>query len=121
MSIVTRQMAEKAAFTMGVAFGPALDEAGVKERFRELAKQHHPDKGGCMDDFVQLDRSKEILLRWLARPQTEPADVSISSTRCPMCKGSGKRELRRGFRTMTMVCGTCRGMGELVRPEKVEE
>lgn len=120
MSIVTRQMAEKAAQAMGVTL-LSLDEAVIKDRYRVLAKQHHPDKGGCMDDFVQLDRSKEILLRWLARPKTEPADKSISSDKCPMCKGSGKRTLRRGFRTMTMVCGTCRGMGERVQPDKVEE
>lgn len=119
--IVTRQMAERAAATLGLELAVA-DAAMVQNRYRKRAMVLHPDKGGDAAAFVEADKAKCVLLAWLARPRAqETVDVSISSTTCPMCKGGGKRTLRRGFRTMTMVCGTCRGLGELVRQEKVEE
>jgi len=33
---------------------PVADEAVVKKRFRELAKEHHPDKGGDAGKFIEL-------------------------------------------------------------------
>lgn len=118
--IVTQQMAEKAAEQLDLGlFG--LSEASVRIAFREAAKRMHPDKGGTMDEFVQLDRAKEVLLRWINRPMAEPVDPAIASDKCQPCKGTGRRVLRRGFRSMTMVCGSCRGTGERVPPEKVEE
>lgn len=123
MRVVTRQMAEKAAELMGLALDdPEFCETAVQRQFREKAKAAHPDGGGDAHQFVELDKAKCILVSWLARPVVKVAvDPAIASTRCPVCKGAGRRTIGRGFRTMTMVCGTCRGLGELVRPDKVEE
>jgi len=33
---------------------PIADEAAVKKRFRELAKQHHPDTGGDAAEFIKV-------------------------------------------------------------------
>jgi len=37
-----------------IGLPPVADEAAVKKRFRDLAMQHHPDKGGNSEKFVQL-------------------------------------------------------------------
>lgn len=116
-------MAEQAAVTLGGLDLATLSEAVVTKVFRDLAKTLHPDCGGDAKKFVEADRAKCILIRWLQRPQVAPPSLDdlIPSERCPMCGGTGRRTLQRGFHTMTMVCGTCRGLGELVRPDKVEE
>ena len=33
---------------------PVADEAAVKKRFRELAKEYHPDTGGDPEKFIKL-------------------------------------------------------------------
>jgi len=40
---------------------PHADEAGVKARFRELAKKYHPDSGGCAAQFVELMKTYKEL------------------------------------------------------------
>lgn len=35
---------------------PVADEAAVKKRFRELAKEYHPDAGGDQGKFIELMR-----------------------------------------------------------------
>lgn len=120
--IVSHKMAVEAAATLGGLDLDTLSEPVLTKVFRDLAKSLHPDKGGDAAAFVEADRAKCVLLKWLERrAPDEPASTAISSTQCPMCRGTGKRTLRRGFRTMTMMCGTCRGHGELVPTEKVEE
>jgi DnaJ-class molecular chaperone len=97
-----------------------LSEPVLTKVYRDLAKSLHPDKGGDAPQFMEADRAKCILLGWLERrAKEEPASAAISSTTCPMCHGSGRRTLRRGFHSMTMMCGTCRGHGEMVPPRKL--
>jgi DnaJ-class molecular chaperone len=120
--MISRQMAEQAVRDLDIE--PRLDlitEDVVQTAYRDSVKRYHPDKGGCMDDFVRVDRAKCLLLAWLQRPQAAPPDESISSEKCIACKGTGRRTLQRGFRSMTMVCGSCRGAGERLPPEKLEE
>ena len=40
---------------------PDADERDVKCRFRELAKKHHPDKGGDAASFIELMNAYERL------------------------------------------------------------
>lgn len=40
---------------------PDADGEAVKKRFRELAKQHHPDAGGSAEEFVELMRAYKKL------------------------------------------------------------
>lgn len=121
--IVSRKMAEDAAKVMHLEFNPGgMTEQMVKDRYKVLAKELHPDKGGDPAAFVEADRAKCILLGWLERrAKEEPGEAAVSSNTCPMCHGTGRRTLRRGFRSMTMLCGTCRGHGELLPNDKVEE
>lgn len=120
--IVSHKMAAEAAATLGGLDLDTLSEPVLAKVFRDLAKSLHPDKGGDAAAFVAADRAKCVLQKWLERrAPEEPADPAISSHTCPMCLGTGRRTLRRGFRSMTMICGTCRGHGELVATEKVEE
>lgn len=121
--IVTRQMAEKAATVMGLMLdNDPPDESRVNARYREMAKDLHPDRGGNPAMFVELDRAKCILIEWIKRPKVgQSADASIPIDKCLQCGGAGRRKVQRGFRSMTIVCGSCRGTGERVAPEKVEE
>jgi DnaJ-class molecular chaperone len=121
--IVSHRMAVEAAATLGGLDLETLSEPVLTKVYRDLAKTLHPDKGGDAAAFVAADRAKCILQGWLERrtPPEEPASAAISSATCPMCHGSGRRTLRRGFHSMTMMCGTCRGHGEMIATEKVEE
>lgn len=40
----------------------------VKERFRTLSKQFHPDADGNARDFEALKRSSEQALKWFEKP-----------------------------------------------------
>lgn len=120
--IVSHKMAVEAATTLGGLDLETLSEPVLTKVFRDLAKSLHPDKGGDARQFIEADRAKCVLLGWLERRANgEPPSAAISSVACPMCHGSGRRTLRRGFHAMTMMCGTCRGHGEIVPNEKVEE
>lgn len=114
-------MAEEAAQTLGGLDLASLSEPVLNKVYKDLAKRLHPDVGGDMRQFIEMDKAKCILALWLKRPQATPVDTSISSDKCLQCNGTGRRTLRRGFSSMTMVCGSCRGSGEHVAPEKVEE
>jgi len=41
---------------------PHTDEAGVKARFRELAKKYHPDSGGDAAQFIELMKTYRELI-----------------------------------------------------------
>lgn len=119
-------MAEEAATLMGLkleydgAEPVKLEEADITRRYRKMAQFLHPDRGGDANEFVKLDRAKCILVAWVNRPAAKP-DTSMPKNTCPMCKGEGRRTLARGFKTMTMVCGTCKGAGEIIEREKDEQ
>ncbi|MCL2498893.1 MAG: DnaJ domain-containing protein [Defluviitaleaceae bacterium] len=44
-----------------LGLSPVADEAAVKKRFRELAKEHHPDAGGNADKFIELMKAYKEL------------------------------------------------------------
>ena len=119
--VVSRQMAEDAARTLRMQLDDAT-EIMVTTAYKSMAKAYHPDvPGGDAAKFVEVDKAKCVLLLWLKRPKPVPVDPAISSEKCLQCKGTGRRRLQRGFRSMTMLCGSCRGTGERLPPEKVEE
>lgn len=51
---------------LGFAELPAGQE-DVKERYRTLAKQYHPDTGGSKEDFQKLQRAAEQALQWFGK------------------------------------------------------
>lgn len=72
----------------------------VKARWRELASEHHPDKGGDAEQFHEYRTAYEKALREASEPKP-----------CDSCYGSGKQTVRRGFAQTKIVCKTCGGSG----------
>jgi len=79
-------------------------EAQVKEAWRKLASQHHPDRGGDADEFGRLRKAYDEALELAA----EPLD-------CSKCEGTGYTVVRRGFESAKVRCGQCGGTGEVAR------
>lgn len=46
--------------TLGLEVGASLGD--VKSAYREMVKRHHPDQGGTVQDFLQLQEAYEYLL-----------------------------------------------------------
>src|SRR5689334_6503059 len=47
---------------LGFAATAALTKEQVKDRRRELAKQHHPDRGGSVETMQRINAAADILL-----------------------------------------------------------
>ena len=57
----SRQRAEEGYFaTLGLHPGASLSD--VKSAYRERVKQHHPDQGGSIQDFLRVQEAYEYLL-----------------------------------------------------------
>ena len=39
------------------------EEKEIKARYKELAKAHHPDKGGCADTMKEINNQYELVMR----------------------------------------------------------
>ena len=76
--------------------------AEVKARYHALAAERHPDKGGDVSAFVELNEAYQTLRR------------AIKPRRCGLCHGSGKETVgARGFQTIRRRCPRCHGKGRL--------
>jgi DnaJ-class molecular chaperone len=72
----------------------------VRDLYKELAKDCHPDKrGGDRYDWDVLQEAYQTLRRAFSVPQT-----------CPTCKGEG---VTMGRKFQVTRCPTCDGKGEL--------
>lgn len=72
----------------------------VKARWRELAAQHHPDKGGDAEDFHRYQTA-----------YTEAFALASEPKPCANCGGSGKIGVARGFNVTKLMCQECGGTG----------
>ena len=73
----------------------------VKLRWRELAAEHHPDKGGDAATFSRLhDQYKQAL---------KHAEALVAL--CPECHGAGRTTITTGLSTLKMRCKACGGKG----------
>jgi len=79
-------------------------EAQVKEAWRSLATQHHPDKGGNAATFSDIRKA-----------YVEAAALAILPVVCDVCKGSGRQKKQRGFQVTTIMCVLCQGSGSIPR------
>ena len=77
--------------------------AQVKARWHELAREHHPDKGGNAAVFAELRQAYEEATRIASQPKP-----------CPVCDGTGKVTQRLGFSAVRLRCLTCKGSGKLL-------
>lgn len=70
----------------------------IRLRWRQLAAEHHPDKGGQLENFLLYQRLyREALETSLADP-------------CPACLGKGLRGVTRGFASVWLECDVCLGL-----------
>ena len=80
-----------------------LTSADLKEAFRHLALEHHPDTGGDRDTFEALLAAYRRLLK----------DVEADEMKCPTCQGRGQTQLgAASFTPVYQFCITCSGSGK---------
>lgn len=76
-------------------------EEQLKERWRELASTHHPDRGGDAAQFNEYRKAYAAALEELKAPKG-----------CELCKGTGKVLVGTGFQSVRMTCQECGGSGQ---------
>lgn len=92
-----------AAFeVLGLAISASEDE--VKSAFRERALLHHPDKGGDAERFFRVKEAYDTALKVAGKP-----------LRCEECDGKRKVSINRGFFTLQTRCPLCKGTGRKER------
>jgi DnaJ-class molecular chaperone len=74
----------------------------VKEHFRIIALQVHPDVGGDQETFDAVRGAYKRLLM----------ESEQSFSRCPDCAGTGHVDLRTGFYCVKQSCARCCGTGK---------
>ena len=93
-----------------------LDPSKVKEAFNKSALIHHPDKGGCVQDFLAIKEAAELLTKPFLGEETacgtlistlgKGLPLSQSAVQCDSCEG-------RGYHTWASIlwddCPTCEG------------
>lgn len=108
---VTRAKALEAASVLRIQLDDAT-EAMVKTAFRSMALTAHPDQGGSVEAYARVDWAKEVLNRWLKAQATVTDTPGLTPDKCKPCGGRGSVVIRRGFGTLTITCGLCRGSGD---------
>jgi DnaJ-class molecular chaperone len=84
----------------GDPFAGLLRAEEVRARFRELAREAHPDAGGSDAAYAELTLWRDAAL------------IRVARSPCPDCGGSGQEVIaRRGFQAVTRTCRGCGGLG----------
>lgn len=78
----------------------------VKDRWRQLANEHHPDKGGDAEYFDKVKKEYDKAL--------EKASAPI---KCPDCNGAGVIVMSKGWNSGSLRCKRCKGTGQIRRDE----
>ncbi len=65
---------------MGVS--PDVTQSGLKKSWRDLARKHHPDRGGDADKFAEISRAYEVLSDPQRRQAYDVARSVALSVRC---------------------------------------
>lgn len=77
----------------------------VRQAWRALASQHHPDKEG--GNQVEFMRCRDAYNRALPLAE-EPLP-------CETCQGTGRKEVLHGFIRLSVMCHDCSGSGKRSR------
>lgn len=81
---------------------PSATLVELKEKYRDLVKQHHPDCGGQVEDFMLIRRAYAVIIELRSQPQP-----------CERCNGSGQVALKgSSFTDVGAVCPKCFGVGK---------
>lgn len=90
-----------------LALEPGCGTAAVKHRWRELASQHHPDKGGTSVAFALHNGARKVVMDYEAELESF----------CKECDGHGTVTTMVGFKSQKKVCQECRGSGKTTRKQ----
>jgi DnaJ-class molecular chaperone len=82
---------------LGLTTSASADD--VKKRYRELALDAHPDRGGDPGKFNELHQAYARLLEQRESPGKRP---------CANCKGKRKVTQARGFSVIKVPCPECK-------------
>jgi DnaJ-class molecular chaperone len=88
--------------TLGLPPTATVDE--VKARWKALASQHHPDRGGDAEVFNTMRQAYNEALKKASKPK-----------KCQGCNGTGKQSVKEAwsFHSIEMRCKACKGRGEV--------
>ncbi len=112
--IVNRNAAQQALTALCLSETPDTVEVdAVTSAYRSMAKGAHPDHGGTLEAFANIDRSKHILLEWIKRRSPAPQVTGCGAAKCPRCNGKGFESVQRGFTALRVQCPMCKGNGDL--------
>lgn len=94
---------------MDMAPGAAMDM--LKERYRLLTREHHPDAGGDLEFFKQVTEAGSTLLDPSLRA-TYDKRLRMTLQECGVCKGTGQEWKQKGFNNrFACRCRSCKGRG----------
>jgi DnaJ-class molecular chaperone len=95
--------------TLGVHAG-STDEQ-IKDAYRKLAREHHPDRGGDVALFTDLPIAYAAIKDIKARA-TYRAWLALHGYTCIKCGGSGYKQTTKSFISVVRVsCTQCGGCG----------
>lgn len=89
---------------LGLERGTATKES-VAAKWRELARLHHPDRGGSAEDF---DKVKKAYTECLVL-----VEEGMPPVFCEHCGGTGNIFKLHGWLKVAMMCPECSGSGKL--------
>ena len=56
---------------------PMISQKELKERYRELSKRYHPDRGGSHEEMAQINRAYKILQNYMENYRFTFSDEEI--------------------------------------------
>ena len=97
--------------------GPGCSNERVSQRLKELARIHHPDKGGSVGDMVALLEAARLLQGNRAAYDSLLRISKRLPVGCGVCSGNGVLQVRRGLRGPLVwgPCTACKGTGIKVK------
>jgi DnaJ-class molecular chaperone len=91
---------------------PASSYEQLHARYRALAEQHHPDKGGDAEAFKEIALAWGILRDSASRKRYD-AMLYLEGNQCTACKGAGFQPAYvKGRYNKNARCRTCGGTGK---------
>ena len=78
---------------------PDASPDAIRAAYRARARTAHPDGGGTVTAFTELNAAAKAALDYAA------------GTPCPRCAGRGTEPTHRGFSVVRLTCHRCRGSG----------
>jgi len=87
---------------LGLPSTATLEE--LRLRWKALAFELHPDRGGKLDDFVDFKAAFDDAERFLG-------GIDTNADKCLQCKGSGLIGYATGWTQVRFLCQFCGGTG----------